>query len=154
MSEGLTQDSGLRTQDLEIDLVTGGTGFIGAHVVRALLEQGRRVRCLVRATSSRTNLDGLDVEIATGDLTDISSLREAMRGVKTLYHCAADYRLWAPDPRELFRSNVDGTRNVLDAADAAGVLRIVYTSSVAAIGLSEDRSPATEQTRLRSGDLV
>ncbi len=140
--------------DDRVDLVTGGTGFIGAHVVRALLEQGRRVRCLVRVTSSRKNLDGLDVEIATGDLTDTGSLREAMRGVKTLYHCAADYRLWAPDPRELFRNNVEGTRNVLDAADAAGVQRIVYTSSVAAIGLSDDRSPATEQTRLRSGDLV
>ncbi len=140
--------------DDRVDLVTGGTGFIGAHVVRALLDRGRRVRCLVRPVSVRTNLDGLDVEIATGDLTDAASLRAAMRGVKTLYHCAADYRLWAPDPRELFRTNVEGTRNIIGVADEAAVERIIYTSSVAAIGLSADGSPADEQTRMRAGDLI
>jgi dihydroflavonol-4-reductase len=140
--------------DDRVDLVTGGTGFIGAHVIRALLDRGRRVRCLVRPGSVRTNLEGLDVEIATGDLKDRASLLAAMRGVKTLYHCAADYRLWAPDPRELFRTNVEGTRNILEVADGAGVERIVYTSSVAAIGMSADDSPADEQTRIRAGDLI
>jgi dihydroflavonol-4-reductase len=140
--------------DDRVDLVTGGTGFIGTHIVRALLGRGSRVRCLVRPDSVRTNLDGLAVEIAAGDLTDAASMREAMNGVRTLYHCAADYRLWAADPRELFRNNVEGTRNILRIADEAGVERIVYTSSVAAIGLTVDGSPADEQTRMREKDLI
>ena len=140
--------------DDRVDLVTGGTGFIGSHIVRALLDRGRRVRCLVRPNSVRTNLDGLSIEIVEGDLTDAASLRELVHGGKTLYHCAADYRLWARDPREIFRSNVEGTRNILELADEAGVERIVYTSSVAAIGLMADGSPADEQTRMREKDLI
>lgn len=127
-------------------LVTGGTGFIGAHVVRALLARGGAVRCLVRAESPRTNLDGLSVELAVGDLRDRSSLERAMDGVRVLYHCAADYRLWSKDPRELHHTNVDGTRNVLDAARAARVERVVYTSSVGALGLRHDGKPADEST--------
>ena len=93
-----------------MDLVTGGTGFVGAHVVRALLARGRAVRCLVRRGSRRDNLEGLDVEIVFGDVTDRVSLSRALAGVATLYHCAADYRLWAADPGELTRVNVAGTR--------------------------------------------
>ena len=127
-----------------MNLVTGGTGFIGAHIVRALLARGEAVRCLVRASSARDNLDGLDVEIVTGDLREPESLRAAMRGVRSLYHCAADYRLWARDSRELYDSNVGGTRNTLAAAADAGVTRVVYTSSVGALGLRPDGEPADE----------
>jgi dihydroflavonol-4-reductase len=131
-----------------MDLVTGGTGFVGTQVVRALLAEGRRqgVRCLVRPRSRRDNLDGLDVEIVEGDLTDAASLARAVAGIDTLYHVAADYRLWAKDSNDLYRANVAGTSLVLGAASAAGVRRVVYTSSVAALGLTEDGSPANEQT--------
>src|SRR5262245_27254989 len=129
-----------------MDLVTGGTGFVGAHVVRALVARGRTVRCLVRPGSRRDNLEGLPVEIATGDLTDSASLRSALRGVDTLLHCAADYRLYAKDPPELYAANVGGTENVLQAAFDAGVSRVVYTSSVGALGRRPDGSPADEST--------
>ncbi len=129
-----------------MDLVTGGTGFVGAHVVRALLAQGRSVRCLVRAESRRDNLEGLPVEIVSGDLTDPASLSRALSGVHTLYHVAADYRLWTKDPEELYRSNVGGTENVLAAAAGAGVSKVVYTSSVAALGLKDDGSAGDEAT--------
>ena len=129
-----------------MDLVTGGTGFVGSHVVRALLAQGRSVRCLVRPTSRRDNLEGLPVEIAVGDLTDPASLARALAGVHTLYHVAADYRLWAKDPQELYRANAGGTDSILAAAAAAGVAKVVYTSSVAALGLIDDGSPGDETT--------
>src|SRR5260370_37168155 len=90
-------------------LVTGGTGFVGAHVVRALLRHGERPRCLVRATSSLRNLEGLPVEIVSGDLKDPPSLARAFRDVVTLYHSAAAYRIYASDPRAMYRNNVDGT---------------------------------------------
>ena len=96
-----------------MDLVTGGTGFVGAHVVRALLARGASVRCLVRCGSRRDNLAGLPVEIAEGDLTDPASLARAVSGIATLYHCAADYRLWSRDPSELHRANVGGSLSVL-----------------------------------------
>jgi dihydroflavonol-4-reductase len=127
-----------------MDLVTGGTGFVGTHVVRSLLARGRSVRCLARPGGRRDNLAGLDVEIAEGDLTDPRSIAKAMAGVSTVYHVAADYRLWARDPRELHRANVVGTENVLREAAEAGVARVVYTSSVAALGLSE--SGAADET--------
>ena len=128
------------------NLVTGGTGFLGAHVVRALLARGREVRCLVRAGTPRDNLDGLPVEIVTGDLNDPASLGRACSGADIVYHVAADYRLYAPDPREIYRTNVDGTRALLRAAEVAGVTRFVHTSSVGALGLSPDGSPANETT--------
>ena len=131
-----------------MDLVTGGTGFVGTHVVRALVARGGKVRALARPSSRRENLADLlkDVEIATGDLTDRGSLARAMKGVSTLYHVAADYRLWARDPRELYRANAGGTENVLAAAAEAGVSKVVYTSSVAALGLTDDGTPGTEAT--------
>ena len=137
-----------------MDLVTGGTGFIGAHLVRALLARGRAVRCLVRPGSRRDNLDGLEVEIAVGDVRDRPSVARALGGVATLYHCAADYRLWAEDTRDLGATNVAGTENVLAAAAEAGVAKVVYTSSVGALGLNADGSPANETTPVARKDVV
>jgi dihydroflavonol-4-reductase len=137
-----------------MNLVTGGTGFVGAHVVRALLAEGRPVRCLVRPGSRRDNLEGLDVEVVTGDLTDPASLARALSGVETLYHVAADYRLWARDPQEIYRSNVGGTENVLAAAHGAGVSKVVYTSSVAALGLREDGTAADESTPVERERII
>lgn len=131
-------------------LVTGATGFIGAHIVRALLAKGERVRCLVRKTSKGANLAGLNVDIVEGDITNPP--REAFADIDTLYHCAADYRLWTRNPRELFDVNVGGTRAMIERAE--NVRRIVYTSSVSAIGLTLDGSPANEDTPIHPGDLV
>ena len=137
-----------------MDLVTGGTGFVGAHVVRALLRRGRSVRCLVRNSSRRTNLEGLDVEVAIGDVTDPESLSRAMAGVETVYHCAADYRLYARDPRALYACNVAGTDNLMRAAADAGARRVVHTSSVGALGLSANGSPADETTPVRAKSMI
>jgi dihydroflavonol-4-reductase len=114
--------------------VTGGTGFVGANLIRELLRAGWSVRALARAGSDRRNLAGLDLEIVEGDLS-APGLAEAMAGADALFHAAAHYSLWRADRAELLRSNVEGTRNVLAAARAAGVHRTVYTSSVAAIGV-------------------
>src|SRR3989442_7859815 len=111
-------------------LVTGGTGFVGAYVVRALLRRGERPRCLVRATSTLRNLEGLPVEIVLGELKDPPSLARALKGVATVYHCAADYRLYAADPRAIYAYNVERTRNLLRAAAGAGKTQMVYNSSV------------------------
>jgi len=137
-----------------VDLVTGGTGFVGAHVVRALLRRGRSVRCLVRNSSRRTNLEGLDVEVAIGDVTDPESLSRAMAGVETVYHYAADYRLYARDPRALYACNVAGTDNLMRAAADAGARRVVHTSSVGALGLSANGSPADETTPVRAKSMI
>ena len=135
-------------------LVTGGSGFVGAHVVRALLERGDRVRCLVRSTSPRVNLEGLDIELSVGDLRDRDSLEQAIDGCARVYHCAADYRLYVRNPQELYDSNVEGTRSLLEVALESGVERVVYTSSVGALGLEKDRSPATEDTPVGPGDMI
>src|ERR1051325_9056518 len=113
-------------------LVTGASGFLGWHVARVLLERGYPVRTLVRPGS---HVAELDVETATGDLRDAASLERAASGCGLVFPVAADYRLWAKDPRDLYRSNVDGTRNLLAAARAAGVERVVYTSTVGCIGI-------------------
>ena len=117
---------------MDTALVTGASGFLGWHVARLLRERGYPVRALVRPTS---RVADLDVETVTGDLRDPSSLEPAVAGCSVVFHVAADYRLWAKDPAELYRSNVDGTRNVLAAAQAAGVERVVYTSTVGCIGM-------------------
>lgn len=137
-----------------MDLVTGGTGFVGSHVVRALLARGRRVRCLVRPESRRDHLEGHPVEIAVGNLTDPASLAPALAGVDTLYHVAADYRLWARDPEDLYRANAGGTENILAAAAQAGVSRVVHTSSVAALGLTPDGSPGDETTPVERARII
>src|SRR5437879_920895 len=115
-------------------LVTGGTGFIGSHVVRELLTHKIPVRCLIRAASVRSNLSGLEVEYLVGDLQDAGSLKLALKDCDRLFHVAADYRLWSLRPEELERTNVEGTRALLAAAGDAGLKKIVYTSSVAAVG--------------------
>jgi dihydroflavonol-4-reductase len=127
-------------------LVTGATGFVGAAVVRALLREGWQVRALVRSGSNRSNLQHLALEIAVGDLSDRPSLDRALAGCGALFHVAADYRLGAPDPRQLYSTNVEGTRNILLAARQAGVESTVYTSSVATVGIPSDGSPGDEQT--------
>jgi dihydroflavonol-4-reductase len=127
-------------------LVTGATGFVGAAVARALLRGQWQVRVLARRGSDRRNLQGLDVEVSEGDLTDVDSLQRAAQGCDGLFHVAADYRLGARDPAELYKTNVDGTRNVLSAARRSGVQRVVYTSSVATIGIPADGTPGDEQS--------
>jgi dihydroflavonol-4-reductase len=127
-------------------LVTGATGFVGAAVARALLAHQWQVRVLARRGSDRRNLQDLSVDLVEGDLTDAASLERATQGCEGLFHVAADYRLGARDPSQLYRANVDGTRNVLRAAHRAGVQRIVYTSSVATIGIPSDGTPGDEQT--------
>lgn len=126
-------------------LVTGASGFLGSAVARRLLAVGHTVRVLVRDSSPLANLDGLDAEIVTGDLRDAGSLKRALGGCQGLFHVAADYRLWVPDERSMLAINVDGTRALMLAALDAGVERIVYTSSVAALGLRKD-GPADEDT--------
>jgi dihydroflavonol-4-reductase len=135
-------------------LVTGATGFVGANVVRELLRDGASVRALARPGGDRRALAGLTLEIVEGDLLDSASLRRAVAGARTVYHVAADYRLWARDTRPLFRTNVDGTRAVLTAVGEAGATRIVYTSSVGALGIPKDGSPGTESTPVSLADMV
>jgi dihydroflavonol-4-reductase len=135
-------------------LVTGGTGFVGANVVRALLKRGAEVRALVRPRSDTRNLDSLEVELVAGDLRDRSSLEAALEGCDIVYHVAAMYALWAHNPREIYDSNVTGTVNMLEAAAQAGVQKIVYTSSVATIGLPQNGTPGTEAVPLPPEDLV
>jgi dihydroflavonol-4-reductase len=135
-------------------LVTGGTGFVGANVARELAAAGAGVRVLARPGGDRRALSGVKVEIAEGDLLDPASLRRATTGVQVVYHVAADYRLWAPDPGELYRANVDGTRAVLEAAGEAGVRRVVHTSSVGALGIPRDGRPGTETTPVSLADMV
>jgi dihydroflavonol-4-reductase len=133
-----------------LSLVTGATGFVGAAVVRALLrEEGLQVRVLARRNSNRRNVAVLDVEIVEGSLEDAGSLAKAVTGCRYLFHVAADYRLWVPNPAAMFRANVDGTRDLMLAALDAGVERIVYTSSVATLGLvkngiADETTPSSE----------
>ncbi|HMK87970.1 MAG TPA: hopanoid-associated sugar epimerase [Steroidobacteraceae bacterium] len=135
-------------------LVTGGTGFVGAAVVRSLIHEGWQVRVLARSASNRSNLAQLPVEVALGDLTQAASLEPALAGCEALFHVAADYRLGAPDPRELYRTNVEGTRSILLAARRAGVRRAVYTSSVATIGIPAHGAPGDELTPVSLASMI
>jgi dihydroflavonol-4-reductase len=134
--------------------VTGATGFLGSHVARVLREQGADLRLLVRATSNLKNLEGLKAETATGDLRDPASLEKAMSGCDTVFHVAADYRLWVRDPAEMYRSNVDGTRAILDAARKNAVRCVVYTSSVATMGFTGNGRPADEDSPVSLADMI
>jgi dihydroflavonol-4-reductase len=129
-------------------LVTGATGFIGANVVRALLDAGVAVRVLVRRGSDLRNLAGLPVDTVYGDLRDVASLRAALQNCQTLYHVAAHYSLWTPRPEETYAINVEGTENLLRTALEVGVEKVVYTSSVATIGMPADGSPGDETMTL------
>ena len=134
--------------------VTGATGFVGSHVARVLSQQGAELQLLVRATSRTENLEGLRAERVTGDLCDAEALRKGMSGCELAFHVAADYRLWAPDPREIYRANVEGTRTVLEAARAAGVRRVVHTSSVGTIGFRSNGRPADEDSPVSLADMI
>jgi len=135
-------------------LVTGATGFLGSHVARALVEQGADLRLLVRPTSNLKNLEGLKAEAAIGDLRDPASLEKAMAGCEVVFHAAADYRLWLRDPAEMYRSNVEGTRAVLEAARKSAVRCVVYTSSVATIGFTGNGRPADEESPVSLADMI
>ena len=132
-------------------LVTGGTGFIGGAVVAELLAAGREVRVLARSPGS---LAGLPVEVARGDLRDPASLIAAVQGCRRVFHVAADYRLWVPDPDTMYAANVQGTRDLLAAAAEAGVERLVYTSTVGALGNPGDGTPGTEETPVTLADMA
>jgi dihydroflavonol-4-reductase len=135
-------------------LVTGASGFVGSAVARRLCEAGYSVRALVRSASPRTHLQDIDIEFVQGDLRHPESLTEAMRDVRYLFHVAADYRLWARDPREITESNVAGTGNIMAAALRAGVERIVYTSSVATLALRPDGKPVDETVPLDEAKAI
>ena len=133
--------------------MTGGTGFVGRAVVTALLDAGRQVRVLVR-DPKHPALAGLEVEVAVGDLKDAGSLERAVRGCDHIFHAAADYRLWVPDPAEMYAVNVEGTRALLAAAAAAGVERVVYTSTVGALGNPGNGTPGNETTPVSIAEMV
>ncbi|HWY72114.1 MAG TPA: hopanoid-associated sugar epimerase [Burkholderiaceae bacterium] len=133
---------------VELAFITGASGFVGSAVARALLASGYRVRALVRPTSPRTNLDLAGLQIVEADMRDERAVMQSVAGARYVFHVAADYRLWAPDPGEIIRNNVEGTRAVLRAAKAAGVERLVYTSSVATLRLNPDGAPADESQLL------
>jgi dihydroflavonol-4-reductase len=125
-------------------LVTGASGFVGSAVARQLIEAGEQVRVLVRSTSSRANIADPKLEIVEGDLRDAASLARALQGVRVLFHVAADYRLWARNDNDIIRTNVDGTRTLMEAAKRSGVERIVYTSSVATLKARPGGAPSDE----------
>ena len=135
-------------------LVTGATGFIGSAVARRLLAEGVAVRALVRPNTDCQNIRGLDVEVVEGDLGDEASLARACRGCGALFHIAADYRLWARRPNEIYQTNVEGTRAALRAAAEAGVKRVVYTSSVATLDPPGDGAPGDEGSRAKFKEIV
>ena len=134
--------------------VTGATGFLGSHVARVLADQGANLRLLVRPTSNLKNIEGLKAETATGDLRDAASLEKAMTGCDAVFHVAADYRLWLRDPAEMYRSNVAGTRAILEAARKNNVQRVVYTSSVATVGFTSNGQPADEDSPVSIADMI
>ena len=134
-------------------LVTGATGFLGSAIVRELLNDGREVRVLIREGTDTENIDGLDLEIAYGDLRDKTSLEKALVGCEALYHTAAYYSLWDKNKRLIYDINVEGTRNILEAALDLGLRKTVYTSTVGCIGLLEDGTPSNEETPFNPATL-
>src|ERR1700689_95844 len=137
-----------------LTFLTGATGFLGSHVARVLAGQGADLRLLVRPTSNLKNLADLKAETATGDLRDSASLEKAMADCEVVFHVAADYRLWVRDPEEMYRSNVEGTRAILQAARKNGVRCVVYTSSVATMGFTGNGRPANEDSPVSLADMI
>ena len=131
--------------------VTGATGFLGSHVARVLAEQGAELRLLVRPTSDLRNIDGVNADRVVGDLRDAASIEKALSGCDVVFHVAADYRLWVRDPEGMYRSNVEGTRSLLEAARKQRVRRVVYTSSVATMGFASNHA-ATELRSAWTGE--
>ncbi len=134
--------------------VTGATGFVGAHVARALAAQGADLRLLARSTSRLENIAELNADVVTGDLLEPESLSKAMQGCEFVFHVAADYRLWVRDPEEMYKSNVEGTRAIIEAARTSGVRRVIYTSSVATMGFNREGHIATEESPVSINDMV
>jgi dihydroflavonol-4-reductase len=134
--------------------VTGATGFLGSHVARALLEQGAQLRLLVRPTSDLRNVAELKADQVTGDLRESLSLEKGMSGCDAVFHVAADYRLWVRDPGEMYRSNVEGTRAILAAAQRNKIRRVVYTSSVATMGFTSNGHPADEASPVSLENMI
>ena len=134
--------------------LTGATGFLGSHVARALAEQGANLRLLVRPTSNLKNLEGLKAETTTGDLRDAASLEKSIAGCEAVFHVAADYRLWVQDPAEMYRSNVEGTRAILEASRKNNVRCVVYTSSVATMGFTGNGRPTDEDSPVSLADMI
>ena len=134
-------------------LVTGATGFLGSAIVRELLKDGRAVRVLVRKGTDTENIDGLDLELAYGDLRDNDSLKKALKDCEVLYHTAAYYSLWDKNKRLIYDINVEGTRNILQATLDLGLAKTVYTSTVGCIGLLENGNPANEETPFNPATL-
>ena len=150
-------DFALRTENRELILrafVTGATGFLGSHVARVLAEQGAQLRLLVRPTSDLRNVADLNAERVEGDLRDPASIEKALAGCEAVFHVAADYRLWVPDPDQMYRSNVEGTRSLLEAAKKQGVRRVVYTSSVATMGFRSNGTLADENSPVSLADMI
>ena len=134
--------------------VTGGTGFIGSHLVRQLAYQGDEVVCLIRSSSRLHALEDLRIKFVKGDLSDLESIRNGMSGCRVVYHCAADYRLWCKDPKQMYAANVEGTSNLLQVAMEKSVDRVIYTSTVGCLGLHRDGKPADESTPVRAGEMI
>ena len=135
-------------------LITGANGFLGSAVLRLLVSEGYDVRVLVRPNADKRNLEKFDLKIIEGDLQNTESLKRAVDSCDQVFHVAADYRLWVPDPDQMYKTNIDGTQNLILAATDAGVEKIVYTSSVATLGTNEDGSPADETTPSLLQDMV
>lgn len=134
--------------------VTGATGFLGSHVARTLTENGADLRLLVRANSNTKNIDDLKADRVIGDLRDPASLEKGIAGCEVVFHVAADYRLWVRDPEEMYQSNVEGTRAILDAARKTKVRRVVYTSSVATMGFTSNGQPADENSPVLLDNMI
>jgi dihydroflavonol-4-reductase len=137
-----------------LTFVTGATGFLGSHVARVLAECGAKLRLLARPTSDLRNLEGISADVVKGDLRDPQSFASALSGCDTLFHVAADYRIWVRDPDEMFRSNVEGTRTLLDFARKSGIRRTVYTSSVATMRFTSTGVPANENSPVALDHMI
>jgi dihydroflavonol-4-reductase len=135
-------------------LITGANGFVGSAVLRLLVNAGHEVRALVRSGADKRNFDGYDLEIIEGDLRDTASLQRAVKDCNTVFHIAADYRLWLPDPDNMYKTNVEGTRDLITAATKAGAEKIVYTSSVATLGINKNGTASDETTPVTLNDMI